>query len=288
MPIDNIRAGNDAFPNKLMQLYDPPESIYAVGANLSELLSGKALGVVGSRKVSSYGRTVTSGLTKAAARAGLVIVSGLALGIDSIAHQSALDVGGKTIAVLPSGIEKIYPVSHTGLARNIIKRGGALVSEYTGKTPPMRHQFIERNRLIAALSDALLITEAAEKSGSLHTARFALELGRPVLAVPGNITNAGSVGTNNLIKMGAQPITNEQDLLDALGVEADNKPEQLELYGDNDFETVILSLIREGTSSGSELLDKSAMPVEDFQRHMTMLEIKGRIRALGNDHWALN
>lgn len=287
MTIQTYKFKHAEFPNRLTQLYDPPKSIHTIGAKLEVLLSNKTIGVVGSRKVSSYGRRITTDLTAAAAKAGITVISGLALGVDSIAHQAALEAHGKTIAVLPSGIEKIYPAGHRGLAMNILQKGGALISEYSGKELPMRHQFIERNRIIAALSDALLITEAAEKSGSLHTARFALEIGRPVLAVPGNITSPTSVGTNNLIKMGGTPITGPQDIFDALNVDVAEEAHQLEMYGDNEFETTLLTLIREGLISGHELLGRSKLEVEDFQRHLTMLEIKGRVKPMGNDTWGL-
>src|SRR5207244_4380589 len=135
------------------------------------------------------------------------------LGVDAVAHQAALDAGGLTIAVLPSPLEEIYPVSHRRLAMQILEKGGALISEFPEGTPAFRGNFIARNRLVSGLSDALLITEAAEKSGSLHTARFALEQGREVLAVPGNITSITSAGTNNLLKAGAAPVTSYEDVM---------------------------------------------------------------------------
>jgi DNA processing protein len=288
MSIESLDVASTKCLGKLLQLHDPPSIINTVGTSLDKLLDGNSISIVGSRKVTSYGRSVTADLSRSCASKGVVVVSGLALGVDSIAHRAALEVNGKTIAVLPSGIEKIYPASHIGLARDIVRKNGALVSEYGGKEPPMRHQFIERNRIIAALGDALLITEAAENSGSLHTARFALELGKPVLAVPGNINSATSKGTNNLIKMGATPVTSVQDIFEAIGLNASIASQSNEIYGDNDQETKILLSFSEGVVSGADLLAQTKLPVEAFQQHLTMLEIKGRIKPCGNDTWSLN
>lgn len=250
------------------------------------LLEQPSISVVGSRKVSLYGRSVTEDLVQQLCGAGVCIVSGLALGVDSVAHQAAINSHGKTIAVLPSGIKKIYPASHSGLARKIVATGGATISEYGGTELPMKHQFIERNRIIAALGEALLVTEAAERSGSLHTARFALELGKPVLAVPGNIDSPTSVGTNNLIKMGATPVTCVEDILHVLDIGMDRKSPQLQnVYGDNEKETTILELLKDRPMKGSDLYLACRFTTADYQQTLTMLEIKGRIRPLGNDTW---
>lgn len=278
------------FPERLRQLPQPPNQLSYVGTDLHALLKNPVLGIVGSRNVSAYGRTVTADLAAAAARRGIVIASGLALGVDSIAHQAALDVRGSTIAVLPGGIGNIYPASHHNLARRIVQSSGLLVSEYAAKAQPHRGSFIERNRIIAGLSDALLVTEAAERSGSLHTARFALEQGKPVLAVPGNITSPTSTGTNNLIKMGAVPVTCAEDIFEVLNLNisgAETAQATPGYYAENEFEETILLHLREGVQNGHELLEKSGLPVEQFQQHLTMLEIKGAIHPIGNNHWKL-
>src|SRR5688572_6641342 len=220
---NKITLSTSDVPEKLRNIPNPPKQLFVIGKNVNELLNKPCVTIVGSRKVSAYGRAVTMGLAGELAKSGIVIISGLALGVDSLAHKAALDVGGLTVAVLPSGVDKIYPAAHFGLAKQILQQGGALVSEYPDGTPPLKHQFIERNRIASGLGDALLITEAAEKSGTLHTANFALEQGRPVLAVPGNITSPTSAGTNNLIKAGATPVTGVQDVLLALGLEPTEK-----------------------------------------------------------------
>lgn len=160
-----------------------------------------------------------------------------------------------------------------------------MISEYPNGTPPMKHQFIARNRIAAGLGDALLITEAGQKSGTLHTANFALEQGRPVLAVPGNITSPTSVGTNNLIKTGATPVTSVQDVFYALGIEQAQTKETPRSGNPN--EQIVLDLLVSGISDGTELLDQSELGVSQFNQTLTMLEIRGLIRPLGNNRWAL-
>lgn len=287
MEITVLKQNSKSYPERLNKLHKSPKVLRTRGAELNQLLQTPVLGVVGSRKVSTYGRGITEKLTEDVARKGVCIVSGLALGVDSIAHESSLRASGKTIAVLPSGIKNIYPASHFRLAQNILRGGGTLVSEYADDFIPRRESFIERNRIIAALSDALLVTEAAERSGSLYTAEFALELGIPVLAVPGNINSATSVGTNNLLKMGATFVTTEQDIFDAMKITDKVAAENMELFGDNEQESLIIQLLKAGTVSGNELLDQSEFEIQLFQQTLTMLEIKGIIQPLGNNNWRL-
>lgn len=281
-----IKLSDKDYPSQLKSISKPPKKIHIDGEKLDKLLVRPTLGVVGSRKATPYGRKNTERFAGVAARRGAVIVSGLALGIDSIAHQAAIDCGGKTIAVMPSGLGNIYPASHRALAKKITAKHGALISEYDDDFRPRRESFIERNRLIAALSDVLLVTEAAEKSGSLHTANFALEQGKTVLAVPGNIDSFNSAGTNNLIKSGALPVTSEEDILEALNIDMSLVQKSLAL-GDNKEETLIIQLIDSGLTAGDELQVKSELPIELFQQTLSMLEIKGVIRPLGNNHWRL-
>jgi DNA processing protein len=273
-----------ALPKRLTNLNDPPAQLFVAG-ELAPLLDQPCVGIVGSRKVSNYGRQVTEQLARALAEQGITIVSGLALGVDSIGHLAALEAGGGTIAVLPGSVEEVYPSSHRQLAGNILAKGGALVSEYPKGTPTLRTNFIARNRIIAALSDVLLVTEAALKSGSLHTARFALEQGKDVLAVPGSITSATSEGTNNLIKAGAKPVTSVDDVLYALGLEP--KTTARAIKGETEAEQIIIDLLRNGLSDGNELQMKSELPITIYNQSLTMLEIKGTIRPTGANHWSL-
>jgi DNA processing protein len=270
-------------PARLRDLPQPPKQLFVVG-DLEHALEQPCVAIVGSRKVSPYGRAVTQKLANELASRGVVIMSGLALGVDSIAHQATVAAGGKTVAVLPSDLEHVYPASHRGLAERIVSQGGALVSEYEADTPVMKHNFIARNRLIAGLADVLVVTEAALKSGSLHTARFALEQGKDVFAVPGNITSETSEGTNNLIKSGAMPLTAVEDVFARLHVTpAGTTPPR----GDTEAEQVILDLLAAGRIDGNHMQLESGLPIEVFSQALTMLELSGKIRALGNNQWSL-
>lgn len=284
MKIHRINKSENNYPKRLLRLSDPPKKINILG-DLNPLLQMPTLAIVGSRKVTAYGRMASESFSETIARSGICVVSGLALGVDSIAHRSALKAKGKTITVLPSGLKDIYPASHRQLAKDILTQDGALISEYDDNFRPRRESFIQRNRIIAALADVLLVTEAAERSGSLYTANFALEMGKTVLAVPGNINSPNSQGTNRLIKAGALMATNEQDIFDALHI----TPEQsrLKLYGDDKHESQLLQLLEQGVSSGDELLAQSQMSIQLFQKTLTMLEIKGAVAPLGNNHWRL-
>lgn len=286
MNVKKLVLGDTDFPRCLNQISDPPRQLYVLGNNFEALLKLPCLAVVGSRKVSSYGRSVTTNSTEAISRQGIVVVSGLALGVDGIAHEAALRGGTPTIAVLPCGLDRICPATHRGLAIRILEAGGALVTEYPEASAPKRYNFIARNRIVAALSDAVLITEAAEKSGSLHTAKFALEQGREVLAIPGNITNPLSAGTNNLIKVGATPVTNISDVLTVLGIH-EHQSQDAAVVAATPEEHQLLLLLKEGISDGDELLFKSKLSAASFNQTLTMLEINGRIKSLGAGHWTL-
>lgn len=281
-----LTLNHKQIPELLRQLPQPPASLHVTGADILDLLNRPRLAVVGSRRVTPYGRGVTQSLVTGLASKGIIIVSGLALGVDSLAHQACLDTGGQTIAVLPCGPDRIYPSSHTNLARAIIDKGGALVTEYPIGTEPFPSNFLERNRLIAALSDAVLVTEAAARSGSLNTANHALDLGKPVFAVPGNITSPMSKGCNNLIKAGAIPVTSVDDILNALGWQTEAKSPD-KINANTDEERALIGLIASGISDGATLLNDSGLEAALFNQTMTMLEITGRIRPLGANNWAL-
>lgn len=274
------------YPDYLSNVPLPPQRLYYAGP-LPELLAKPRLAVVGSRKVSPYGRRVTAELAGGAAAQGIVIVSGLALGVDSLAHEAALEAGGLTIAVLPSSLQQVYPASHRNLAKRILDNGGALVTEYEDTPRVLNAYFIARNRLISGLAQATLVTEAALKSGSLHTARFTLEQGRELLAVPGSIYSDTSTGTNNLIKAGAVPVTNVDDILFAMKLEKPAIPHIRTAKGANEAEQAILDRIAAGISDGEELLAACGLAAALFNQTLTMLEITGQIRSLGANRWAL-
>jgi DNA processing protein len=286
MKVKKLTLHDNAYPLSLRTIVSPPAELFYLGAPPADWAERPRVAIVGSRQVSPYGRQVTTRLASELTERGVVIISGLALGVDGLAHAACLEAGGTTVAVLANGLDAIYPASHTQLAEQLLVSGGTILSEYPVGTPSFKQHFIARNRLIAGLADAVLITEATEKSGSLHTARFALEQGREVLAVPGNITSPTSVGTNNLIRSGATPVTNVDDIMYAL--HADHLPaEPVRRRGDNASEQAIIELLYAGTSDGHELLEGSGLPAVEFNQALTMLELSGKIRPLGNNHWSL-
>lgn len=269
-------------PERLQLIDSPPKQLFYRGESLDKQLINACVAIVGSRKPTNYGREVTSMLARELSNRGVIIVSGLALGIDSIAHQATLEASGKTIAVLPCGPEKIYPSTHRNLAKRILQQKGTLVTEYPEGTVALKSNFIARNRLISGLSDIVVVTEASEKSGTLHTANFALSQGKTVMAVPGPITSPYSKGTNNLIKSGAIPITDVSDIIFKLGLPDSRKQV---INATNQEEYIILSLLSNGVRDGHELLQLSQLDTQLFNQTLTMLEINGQITALGANQW---
>ncbi|HKR82089.1 MAG TPA: DNA-processing protein DprA [Candidatus Saccharimonadales bacterium] len=284
--MQQIALNHPEYPETLRHIAMPPSQLYVKGAALQAIMDRPRLAVVGSRKISLYGKAVTAQLVQELARSGIVIVSGLAFGVDAVAHRAALEAGGTTVAVLACGVDRPYPASHQRLAGDIIAAGGAVISEYPPGTIPYKNHFIARNRIVSALADGVLITEAALKSGSLHTARFALEQGKEVLAVPGNITSETSVGANNLIRSGATPITQVSDILNAMGWQASVQT-KLFVKGSNPEEQAIIDLLQAGTTDGESLQQGSGLAIASFNQTMTMLEITGKIRPLGGNQWGL-
>ena len=204
------------FPPLLRAIYDPPPRLYLRGT-AEDVLARRTVAVVGARSCSPYGAHVARRLGRELAAAGLVVVSGLARGVDGEAHRGALEAGGLTVAVLGCGIDRDYPAAHSDLARRI-REGGLIVSEYEPGVEPAPWRFPARNRIIAGLSAATVVVEARERSGALITADLALDEGRDVLAVPGEITSAFSAGTNALLKLGAAPCTGAADVLEVFGL----------------------------------------------------------------------
>jgi len=287
MIINLLKLTSKDYPEPLRNIPKPPGELYVAGAPINELLELPRLAIVGSRSISPYGRRITAELAGRLAESGVVIVSGLALGVDAEAHSAALAAGGKAIGVLPCPLDRIVPALNRKLAQSILDNGGALVSEYAPGTVPQKQYFIARNRLMSGLAQAVLITEAAEKSGSLHTANFALEQGREVMAVPGNVGNTQSVGTNNLIKAGASVVTSYEDVIHTMGLLiATNNV--LSPKGRNDNEQTILNLIGNGISDGTDLLDNSGLSPSAFNQALTMLEISGKVVGLGANHWGFS
>lgn len=212
--IDYIKRDDPRFPPLLLQISDPPEGLYVRG----NLKDHPCLSVVGTRRCTTYGKRVTNDIVGGLAAAGMGVVSGMAFGIDALAHEAALAGGGYTIAVLATGIDDatLYPREHVGLAKRILESGGAIISEQPPRSPSFKYAFPRRNRLIAGLTHATLVIEATQDSGSLITAKLALDQNREVLAVPGSVYNPVSDGCHQLIKMGAKLVRNADDVLKSM------------------------------------------------------------------------
>ena len=210
--IGYITINSKEYPDILNHLHEPPYVLFYKG-NL-DLLKGSLGGIIGARKCTNYGAEIAKIIGKELSENNITVVSGLAAGIDSIAQKSAINYRGKTIGVLGCGIDVIYPKNNKFLYEEIVKNDGLIISEYLPKTPPMAYNFPRRNRIISAISSKLVIIEATDKSGSLITVNFALELGKDIMAVPGPIINGNSSGCNKLIRDGAKPFTEIEDLYD--------------------------------------------------------------------------
>lgn len=272
-------------PESLKHIPQPPQLLNVKSDNWDDLLQRPAVAIVGSRNPTSYGIEVTKKLAGDLALQGIVIVSGLAYGVDGLAHQAALEAGGLTIAVLPASINHVYPGAHHNLAKEILAQGGALVSEYDSlQTAPHSYQFVERNRLIAGLSRIVIITEASKSSGSRHTVNFAVEQGRDVMAVPGSLNNPLSAGPNSYIRDGAGVILTSDDVLRALGLT--KRPKSINLTGLTPEQAMLLDLISQGTSYTQDLLIKSSLSPQIFNQSLTVLELAGQIRQVDANHWA--
>ena len=288
MEINRICPDEHIFTQRLASIANPPKSLCFMGTLPTS--GAPVVAIVGSRKPSAYGREVTEQLASDLAKAGCIIVSGLALGIDGIAQKAALEAGGTVIGVIPNELPDISPQTNYKLAMNIIKNDGAILSEWKkgdGKIVN-RWSFLERNRLVSGLADAVIITEAAERSGTLNTAAHALSQGRDVFAVPGNITSPLSAGCNALLKQGAYPATEAKDILQIIAPEQLKKSDQSQLpLGSSPEETIIINLIASGIRSGDQLQQQSGLSASNFSTALTMLEINGVIKPLGANNWTL-
>lgn len=282
MNIQQVHIKSNSFPSLLRNISTPPKLINIVGT-IPEL---PMIAIVGSRKPTNYGRAITYRISYDLARAGFCIVSGLALGIDTIAHQAALEAGGKTIAVMGCGLSQIYPISNRNLALAIIQKNGAIISEFDHTMPALKQNFPARNRIIAGLSLATIVTEADAKSGSLITANNALNENRLVMAVPGNTTSLRSAGPNNLIKNGAKLITDACDVLAELGLESKTittKP----IKADSKEEALIIEVLTTNACNTQQLIKQTKLEAAQLASILSLMEITGKIRNLGAGTWIL-
>ncbi|MCX6731791.1 MAG: DNA-processing protein DprA [Candidatus Parcubacteria bacterium] len=271
------------FPRLLKEIPSPPKELYLVGDLPPEEFF--YLAVVGTRRFSNYGKEACERIIGGLAGHNFVIVSGLAIGIDSIAHRAALQNKLLTIAVPGSGLNDsvLHPPSNRRLAKEIVEAGGCLVSEFPPKMPAGLHTFPQRNRIIAGLCSGVLIIEAPEKSGALITARFALDFNRDVFAVPGSIFSENSIGTNRLIKMGAIPVVSADDVLEAYGIEVESKNLQ---FNFSLLEEKVLSALNEPMQK-DDLIRKLGMPASEVNSIITMLQINGVLKESGGEIYRL-
>ncbi|NCS99466.1 DNA-protecting protein DprA [Candidatus Parcubacteria bacterium] len=266
------------FPLRLSEIPKPPGNLYYRG-ELPSWDDYIFLAVVGSRNYTNYGKNVTEKLIGSLAGKSVVIVSGLALGTDALAHKAALQNNLKTIAVPGSGLDNsvIAPRTNYALAQDILKAGGALISEFDPKFKAAPWAFPQRNRIMAGLAHAVLVIEAGEKSGTLITAKIANDYGRDVLAVPGSIFSESSKGANKLLHQGATPITCVEDLHEALGLNVDSTQQELPLENFTEKEIFVLRALRE-PKSRDDLISELSLPIYELNITLSMLEIKGVIK----------
>ncbi len=286
-----LSIDDENYPNLLKEIYDPPALLYYRG-NLNKETFSSPLAVVGSRRPSLYGRQVSQEIVAPLAKAGVTIVSGLALGIDAMAHSITLTEGGKTVAVLGSGLDQahIYPVQNRHLAEQIIANDGAVISEFPIGTLPLRFNFPIRNRIISGLSLATLVVEATEDSGSLITARSALEQNREVFSIPGSIFSPLSLGPNNLLKMGAQVVTSAEDVMHYLNLERTRElfTEKKIIHADSAEEAALLKVISHEPKQIDNIIKESTLTPAIVSSTLTLMEIKGKVRNLGGMMYILN
>ncbi len=289
--VEFIPFCEESYPKILKEIGSPPIGLFIKGE--ITIQDSRAIGVVGTRKISPYGRQVTEKFVNELTTAGFTIVSGLARGVDSVAHRVALGSGGRTIAVLGCGLDRIYPPEHKPLAEQIIKNNqGAVVSEFPLGMQAMPGNFPARNRIISGLSLGVLVTEGASKSGTKITAKLAADQNREVFAIPGPITSALSEGPAELIKMGAKLVTNIKDILEEFNLPALNQDSEGEkklrtINFDNEIEEKIWQLLVDGNRHIDEIINESGESGKNISSTLTLMEIKGLVKNFGEGIYGL-
>lgn len=289
-----VTIAEPTYPALLKEIADPPHVLFVRGTLLAEERVG-ALGVVGTRKISPYGQSVLPPIIAECVGAGLTIVSGLAIGIDTCAHTTTIAHNGRTIAVIGSGIDRasIYPWQNVRLADAIVAHGGAIVSEYPPGTKPIAHHFPARNRIISGLSLGTLVCEAPKKSGALITAYAALDQNREVLVIPGAINHPNSWGPNDLLKRGAIPVMSGEDILHALPITPTQLPLPMTASTPNAHtnatpaEATILSLLTQGTVHIDTIVQQSHLTIDIIMSTLVLMEMEGTVRNVGGMQYTL-
>lgn len=279
-----LEYNNDIFPRTLKSINQCPNRLYVEG-NI-DILNQYGIAVIGSRNCSNYGEKWCEKFVKDLLEYNLVIVSGMAKGIDTIAHRTALKYGGKTIAVLPSGFNNIYPKENLDLYKKIIDLGGAVISEYNPSDKACSERFLERNRIVSGLSIATLVIEAEYRSGTSVTARLTNEQGKEVFCVPGSLDNTKSVGTNKMIQNGAKLVTSVEDIMQNFNfIERTCVINRIQYDEVNDEYKDIYSLLSDIPVEFEELVKKSKLTINDLMYKLTMLELDGKIMKMSGNRF---
>lgn len=283
--IKTVTIQDENYPPLLKKIENPPKTLYFRGNLPKEEI---CFAVIGTRKSSNYGKEIAWQMTKDLAENGLIIVSGFAPGIDTIAHKAVVEIKKRTIAVLGTGLDEkvIYPKSNLKLMEKILENGGCLISELPPKTPGAKYTFPQRNRIISGLSLGVLVVEAREKSGAIITAEYAFSQKRKVFAIPGSIFSQTSRGCHYLLKKGAKLVESTEDILRELGIEKKVKEKLIE--GESIEESLILEVLKEGASDTEKIIETTKLPAAKVASTLAILEIKGKVKNLGGNIYAIS
>jgi DNA processing protein len=288
--INFVTIDDENYPALLKETSGPPFLLYYKGI-LNDPRDKFSVAIVGTRKISPYGKQATEKITTELTRHGIAIISGLALGVDTVAHKSCLEEKGRTIAIVGSGLDKtvLYPPQNIALAEEIVSKGGLVISEYPPKTEPHKLFFPQRNRIIAGMSLGTLVVEAPLESGALLTAKIALDQNREVFAVPGNIFSENAVGPNNLLKLGAKPTTEAKDIMESLSLEHAESFVEAEkiIVGDTEEEKLILKFLTHEPIQVDDLKRETKLDSSLLSSTLTIMEMKGKARNMGAMMWVI-
>lgn len=278
-----LKKEDKSYPQPLRKIKKPPTGLYYKG-NFDSNLFKETLAVVGSRKITSYGKMVTEKLVSEVVSCGITIVSGFMYGVDALSHQTAVDAGGKTIAVLPCGVDIVHPSHQRALYQKVLKNG-FFISEYENNALPEKWTYPQRNRIVVGISSAVLVVEAEEKSGSMISANIAIENKKQLFAVPGSIFSSTSKGTNLLIKEGITAVTSSSDILNFYGRKEKSKENKEETLSKEERD--ILLLIKREEMDVDEIARKLKKPVSEVNATLSFLEIKGFLKKKGRSYYAI-
>jgi len=283
--IKTIFLGDEKYPKMLSEIYDPPVILYCRGD--IDLLNTLSIAIVGSRKHTYYSRIVLEKIIPQLVQAGVTVLSGLALGVDGLAHYLTLENSGKTVGVLGCGVESIYPTSNKTLGERILGNEGLIISEFPPGTPPFKQNFPLRNRIIAGISVGTLVVEAKYDSGSLITAGLAAEFGREVFAAPGNIDNFASEGCNQLIKQGGKLVTSVEDIFSELRIKGISDDMIKIPQPENKEEEVIFKILQNGALPVDKIAKSTNLDIVALNSLLTMMEISGKVERVGQGNYRL-